>query len=825
MLIDTKLRLANYRLYWRLKKHLQASRFQFSRRTFGARFVVAEKRKNLTLIGDFFRVSLLSLLLSVVTVAALYAIDNWFLVFPINIPTPSVDRYLAFLIGIAQVGGVFIGLYYAGITAVAGTVYAQMPASIRNLLVRQRTIGVYMEFLTFVTFLPIVLAVAASSFPGHAPRLGMPFVALVAGVGIIAFVQLGRRAYELLDPTSLSHSAFEELVYWTEQATIGGKHWSDQSFQKHSQKRAAEAIEILEILAEYSGRSENLRPESSIALVSNVLRYLNYYLDARSGIPTQSFWYERTLTHPDWFKSSDSTVQMAAKTGTTIRAQEVPVHTWVEDRLDPLIMRCFRANVSSANIPTLLQLSTLTRSYIAALSKAGDVRRGLLIVDSLAKVFFSTDAKEKISVPEMAGVADFIGHLLIQVLLSAADGTADRLPDKHQHRLRRVRWTKPKAIYTAGFPTTTLEQLEWLRERIANEHSIEGTRVTPDWYCLDMILLSELRAIRDTVPILLDIEQLFLKPARELSAEAPFAAAALLSRSMEYLSKLAYHIRRYEALYTSSLSARTLTDLPWPAISPENWKTTADQQYLLCIESVTRLIPLTLAHDKDEKLPDYRGQFIQFIADSLLSQIIEGKADIVAKLFPTFWASSYMLFEVLRPKTPPDAAHIVRAEIHVATAPIVDLMDLSGYALLLSEYHRNREMWSPVEKVWTNYLNGTPGALKQLAAIASLEHLPGQIPHRGIVRSQWSIQVHQLLRTLPGDAGTQSRFGMHRVLHPSALVRYVARDEFADGVEIFVGGFLSHFDGADSLDWGFHRPKDFLRGVEWETDNEGGTDE
>ena len=161
----------------------------------------------------------------------------------------------------------------------------------------------------------------------------MPSVGVLAGMGIIAFVQLGRRAFELFDPTALSASAFEDLVYWTNQASVQGRYWQDTSFQKHANRRAAGAIAALETLADYSNRRENLRPQSFATLTSNVLRYLVYYLGIKSSVPRKSLWYERTLSHPDSFRSPDSAVQIASQTGTTVEPQKSQWRTGLKTSL------------------------------------------------------------------------------------------------------------------------------------------------------------------------------------------------------------------------------------------------------------------------------------------------------------------------------------------------------------------------------------------------------------------------------------------------------------------------------------------------------------
>ncbi len=75
------------------------------------------------------------------------------------------DTYGTLLGTVAATGGVFIGLYYAATTAIAGAIYSNVPNNIRDLLAQDRVGNIYMRFLSFMTFSSIVLlALRAAGF-------------------------------------------------------------------------------------------------------------------------------------------------------------------------------------------------------------------------------------------------------------------------------------------------------------------------------------------------------------------------------------------------------------------------------------------------------------------------------------------------------------------------------------------------------------------------------------------------------------------------------------------------------------------------------------
>ena len=148
---------------------------------------------------------------------------------------------------------------------------------------------------------------------------------------------------------------------------------------------------------------------------------------------------------------------------------------------------------------------------------------------------------------------------------------------------------------------------------------------------------------------------------------------------------------------------------------------------------------------------------------------------------------------------------------------------MSGYARLFSEYHQNAQLWAPVGFLWNKYIQGNNGGLNRPAAIISLGNIPFHLPHRGMLRTNWQIAVQRHIRqTTGGGVPEDFLFGRRKINHPSPLVRYFARSDFTDGVDIIVGDFLFKLPGGELVSWGQQRPQDFQDAIDQET---GGDDE
>ena len=212
--MNNRLRLHLYqsRGFWLLLSTLRNIFFSLGARIYNVRYGLSEQRSNYQSFRVLFSITWTRLLIGIVSAVLLQTIDFYVHSYygSIGIEIPDDSDYVTLLATISGIGGVFIGLYYAGLSMVGSTTYANVPNNIRDLLAHEKFGNVYMGFLAFLTFLGLILiAFRVMGFPRV--HFAIPLVTILAGIGIISFVKLGQRAFNLFDPTALSHHIFQEL--------------------------------------------------------------------------------------------------------------------------------------------------------------------------------------------------------------------------------------------------------------------------------------------------------------------------------------------------------------------------------------------------------------------------------------------------------------------------------------------------------------------------------------------------------------------------------------------------------------------------------------
>ena len=162
-----------------------------------------------------------------------------------------------------------------------------------------------MRYLAFLTFLSLVLiSFKVCGIPKI--RLAIVLLTIMSGVGIIAFIKLGQRAFNLFDPTALGDSLFHELQRLVRRVSAKGFGWDDSSFQDHANRMAQSTIATLRTLADRSGADTNLSGRPFVELCKQLLRFLMFYERAKTMIPSTSRWYTHRFVHRDWYHTDDS---------------------------------------------------------------------------------------------------------------------------------------------------------------------------------------------------------------------------------------------------------------------------------------------------------------------------------------------------------------------------------------------------------------------------------------------------------------------------------------------------------------------------------------
>ena len=543
------LSLAQTKLFWKIRKVFSRIGFFFYQTLFGIKHRAQEGRATTNSVYYVFKIILGQLILAILITIGLQITNPYFvsLFTKIGVTIPEMNTYGTLLEAVIGVGGVFIGLYYAAISAIGSAMYAKVPNNIRDLFAHERVGNAYMRLLASLTTFGVCLL--AFHTVGFKPIiLAIPLLIVGAGVMIIGFIRLGARAFNLFDPTNLSYSLFEKLGKLHKQMQAGGYQWSDQSFQNHAHKNAQIGIETLSTLSEIVAKEPHLNGRPFASLCNNLLSFLRNYETKRKLIPTNSLWYRQQYEHPDWYRTSDTETSIAHETAAGLQPTVVRDTRWIESEILPIVERCLKINLDEKRYEIVnLLLGSLNR-YVETLAVEHQVELAVNLISDVfewcEKILMDEDDIVSEEPLEHMAICDQLAIMPINVLVAYIRTIGLYYEqDLILRRIHDISWKPEKSTYKAGFAEHVLKVLEELRPRLTFEERVEGRIISETWYIQKLIAQKEAENIGNALVCFYEQVSEFYARWIETakSSQHPWLEAQIISRESKYWNKLDYH--------------------------------------------------------------------------------------------------------------------------------------------------------------------------------------------------------------------------------------------------------------------------------------------
>ena len=809
------LSLAQYRIFWRLRRIVSSTLFSLWSSTFSIKSGLRKANDNTSILLSLFRATWQRIFSAIIFAIILYVIDPYFyeLHKKLNLESIHAEDYVTFLATISGIGGVFIGLYYAAISMVGSSIYAKTPSNIKNLLTQDIHGNVYMGFLSFLTFLGLVLI--AMRVGGIVPIYSaVPIMTLLSGVGIISFVKLGQRAFQLSDPTILSSHPFRQLWRWAETVKAGKFRWLDKNFQHHAYKQAHQSLNTLHTLSNITSSDINLRSEPFLNLCKNLIEFLIDYENTKIKIPSNSMWYEQKHEHTDWYKATDLQTSIAHHTGTALQPKTINNKEWVEDRVIPILKNYLLINLQTERYADVIGFADYIRTYLSVLAKNGKVERALGILEDLGETVLDVIASE--SQEEL--VADVVLEKLAIIGMFSIMPTAIALEfckyvekldtGEISKKLSKINWNKDDQLYQYGFPSHFLPRLESLKSKLNFEISAEGYLISPIWYQKELLLQVEADIFVENTNSLIskstDLYKSWIKKTTD--NKHPWLTSAVMSNEWEFWHKIDHQLDLWKTKWDNMSENRKINELPWAKFEYEKLDAAAQERQKELIQLMSMQNIKLVISKKPENFPDYAGQFLHIAGEKSFDALIEKNENLLRNIFTPYFCGCMVRFESLTPEsiqTDWDSQQNVK----IAIEPLLDLINISGYAKLMADYHGNVKLWEIVVDVWDKYFEINASRLPLFAGTISFSAAPLSVSHRSILRTNWQLKIKDRLADVPrreADVpGYANRYAV--IQHDSALIRTFARNPytpFYDGMDIFVVYYFANKEGAKGLDFG-----------------------
>lgn len=809
--MSLKIKLQQNRIYWQFRNLLLKLNFFANKFIFKSKFKLQNTKTVITLSSKLVSLSIRGFLWSIIIVFTLLVSESLLIThFPDKLAVLlQIRNYIlanssalnSLLIAVASVIGVFLGLYFTAISIVVSSMFATVPSDIRELLLKEKVGNVYIHILSICLATSILLLgmKIINLFPG---ALALIYVLFLACFSIFGFVFLGLRVFFFFDPSVLVDSIFTELSENVKLSTIKGLKWEENNFQAHYQKKASKSISTLKDLVGFCTKTPYLQKKPLTKVLLKIINFLGFYQKQKRLIPTKSYWFSRIPKYKDIFLVDASALTLALQSQTTIQPELVPDKYWIENELFEIIISALKSALDKGNMVVALELINTLNNYFEQLGKELNLKRCREIFNKVNKIvenyFLDLSADDCKNFKN-----DVMALLERQNLapMSYSLGFYKAIRDSNfldmETNIDSIRWKNERDIYGKDFCPKLLDRMEFLHERLSFEKEIEGSIISPVWYRRQLVFMQYENLLHEAVEIILkDFKDYFIKGVDKFIEEKKFIMAAWQAKKgIEAISKFKAHYPRIKETIKKMDKYNIEKELQW---SKWEWDTIVQKVNDANVKLVSKLaqcIPDLSLIKTTEHYPDLFGETYHTVCQECIDSLSSNNVHYFQSIFPFIFVGSFQAHERLRASL---QNHSTESLILLSFEPLLDILELSGYAYIYSELFSEPSFWNQCKNLWDNYLNkqgnNKVNFIKTIVSFHEYRASQLRLFSRDVWKTNWKQQLNRKLR----DSGliertwSYSRMG-ERVEHDSPFIRALCAGNYEPHItasEIFLLTYL-----------------------------------
>lgn len=846
-------KLQRSKRYWQLRSWLLKAKFYVDRSFFSRRENL-ESLKNstqitkellkltafsfiLTIFGffllQFIETLLLRLYALLPDITLLQSIAKYHLQYRVALLSPN-NHLNDLLTVIASVSGVFLGLYFTAISVVASTVFARVPSDLRDLLLKEKVGNYYIRSLAVLTSLSIIMLTFVS-VGGKPAFTTVAVIAILGCFAIFCFVALGKRAFFFLDPTTLGDAIFQELIKYYEMATIHGFKWSDPAFQSHYQRGASRTISTLKTLINLCNKEESLQGRPLLIIVCKTINLLKSYQKRRKQIPTHSLWYSRVPSYQNTFLSDYSSLTIALETSTAIQPKMIPDNNWLENEIFDALIPAIKSSCTRNNHDLIYYFLETLNEYFWQLGYDFEFHKADLLLQRIEPMFdqyFHTMGEPTKDCP-LSGNLMAKHEQYLYLPSSAILGFFHKIRgfdvDAVYKDLESISWSNDKGIYKKCNEPLMLPRLEHVQKGLSFENKAEGKYVSPKWYVIQLILVRYLDEFAQVVDYQSRfLKDFYLRKSAELTLkDKPNMATNQAYKGVELCNKLNRHFQTLRGIIDKIEPLIMTKDLPRPKWEWKLIVTDINSKRSALVQNMALCLPKIPPQDGTDDAPDMFGSVYNLVCDECFEFVFSENQQAFSNVFPSLFTSALIAYDKLREQLKDGDPETV---LSLTASPLVDMLEISGYAKIISELNDQQDIWKVCEDTWNKYIESSskPSDLIQFF-ISFTEVRQGSFKQtpRDVIRSRWEMRLNHILveKKLAYPFGVdENTYSLSR--HESPTIRALGR--FASMLRaspstVFIVTYLLKLDSANGLS--FNDQHDFSSRLTREVESEGETSE
>lgn len=713
---ERTLRRTSSTRYWKRLGRRKRRRLRLSQALVAVLGYAGRLRQDSRTLAVMIRDILLAALGTAALVAALEAVADaltrhlhWGMLF-----LPADPSGYGTLVG-AVVGAeaAFLGLFYTTVGVIASTTYNGVPAEIRSLFVRERTSVIYVRSVAVALLMGLALLTMplVSHYQPHV--LTVAAFAVITGFSVLSLVHLGTDLFSFFDLSAISFPLRRRFLHAVKSATASGRAVPGEVQQRAAHARAAGVLRVYGQLTELIAKRDVAEARAPERIALQLLGCWQDMAEVKSAIPSKSQWFSPAPRHPNWLTLDQERLSLALATGASIQPDTGPDPLWAEKLISRSLARLLPVLSGPDGWDRAIRIVDQASELVYQLSGNLRIEEARLLRRTLSRYLRETAAGPEAGDPGPGSdwdafrlaIAEREVIVFTRFWLGLTAGMAST-------GAQQIAAAFDEAVdtaggpYRSGAPPRLLQQLEEFAAGIEFERHTERQRITPRWWVhhvagrtLAQILVTTTTDFFDDVQ-----DELISTLALGSGQDASLATMKILS-CLELVRQLAGQLPTAHASLAALGSLRHVPsdDELWPdGTLPDRVPAALEHQLDL---KLAETIPQLGYRTRDSTGPDLFGQGYRRLFDAAFQAILDGEAGRARQLALVV----IPLADRARVRLSGDlASERARNQAIFGSEPIIDMMELSGLALLMSEVSPPG-IWPEVKAFWDETLSDSTG--------------------------------------------------------------------------------------------------------------------
>lgn len=736
--------------YWRIKKLKNSLLLIIKRLLY--RFYSFYNRKEreipftVKLLFELFK----KVIISTFVVFFLFYIDSRFILWE----TLKVNYTLlsdALIAGVS-ISGIFLGLFFANMSTVYSSRYANAPESVRALF--ENDLITNTSIKSIIQYIILTLTILVSNFAGNTPGIITILIIMLYSIKIIiSFALIGKRMYQFSDTYEITSSIYNDLHKLFDNVSKKKLFKNDISFQHHFQKRCTKLIKILAEINDFNFEENRIRSSSILNFMINNINIFCGYWKIKNYINYNSLWFKEKYLYKKWSLTDDHEIAMALATGTTLKPNHEKDYFWLEDTVFSINEKCLNRMIEDKNFSVLLSymkfISNMIKFAVESFSVEYFIRQITIIETLINKLSEYEDKLED----EFAAIMDTYTLMYVNFGLSINEYLSKvNIETLIESSIKIISYQK---IPIKKYPFLNNKQMEKFFDGINAEINIEQKRITPEWFIKQMVAQNYYNKLIEFAKYIdyIHNEKLIELGVNLIKKERYFSAMVILSRATEINSKFKTSIDFLDKAFKQLKRWHIEKSFTWIENPTEDIIKKCSNTLIklpeLWIKSTTALT--ILKKDKLKDYPDFLGYSYNNLCELGITAIEENNYELFEKVYDNLLPFSLLYQEETR-KTLIDISlgKIKDAHLKVFLSPILEYSDISGYSILWGELFSDMRWKELVERKLKDHLSKFPAsegmADRFISAIKGAEGLSFGFYNRDIIHTQWQQRIYSRIR-------------------------------------------------------------------------------